>query len=280
MVLRDDGPNRAVSSFDPVAVPLAAIGVAGLVLGIVQAEPWGWTDPRTLGCFVGAAVLLVAFVVRSTRHPAPLLDLELFRFRSFSVGNVVQVVAAAPLFGWVVLMPSFFQEVWGWSPLAAGLATVPSALVGAGLSPFAGRRADRVGHRRLVAAGCTVGAVGPLWWVLLADEHPNYVWGVMPGLALAGVGAAACVATTTGAIMSRIPSRFYSMGGAARTTIYQLGLGVGIAISVSIVNAGERRTIAPYRVVWIIATASSLVAAVVMVMLFPRRPHSTSAQHH
>jgi EmrB/QacA subfamily drug resistance transporter len=276
MVLRDGGPNRAMSSFDPVAVPLAAVGVAAMVLGIVQAEPWGWTDLRTIGCFVAAAVLLVAFVVRSRHHPSPLLDLELFRIRSFTVGNVVQVVGAAPLFGWVVLMPSFFQEVWGWSPLAAGVATVPSALVGALLSPLAGRRADRLGHRHLVAAGCVIGAVGPLWWVLLADEQQNYLWGVMPGLALAGVGAAACVSTTTGAIMSRLPTRYYSMGGAARTTIYQLGLGVGIAIAVSIVNAGDHLTIAPYRTVWAIATVSSLVAAVLMITLFPGRPRPST----
>lgn len=72
--------------------------------------------------------------------------------------------------------------------------------------------------------------------------------------------------------MCRIPPRYYSMGGAARTTIHQLGLGVGIAVAVSIVDAGDPLTIGPHRTVWTIAAASSLIAAALMVTLFPQRP--------
>jgi MFS family permease len=247
-----------------------AIGV--LVLGIVQAEPWGWDDTRTVGCLVTAVALLAAFLVRSMHHPAPLLDLGLFRIRSFAIGNLVQVVATGPMFGWLVLMPTFFQAVWGWSALSAGFAVVPTALVGAILSPLAGRLADRIGHRALVVAGCAAGALGTSWWALFASARPNYATGMLPGFILTGLGATAGVSTTTAAIMSRVPPRSFSMAGAARTTIFQLGLAVGIAVAVSIVNAGDATSLRPYRNVWLLAATCSAVAAVLMLSAFPARP--------
>ncbi|MDQ1396843.1 MAG: hypothetical protein QOG64_2102, partial [Acidimicrobiaceae bacterium] len=175
VVLRGTTSEHPGDRFDPVGIPLAAMAIGVLVLGIVQAEPWGWDDTRTVGCLVTAVALLAAFLVRSMHHPAPLLDLGLFRIRSFAIGNLVQVVATGPMFGWLVLMPTFFQSVWGWSALSAGLAVVPTALVGAVLSPLAGRLADRIGHRALVAGGCAAGALGTSWWAVFAAARPNYV---------------------------------------------------------------------------------------------------------
>ena len=123
-------------------------------------------------CLAVAAVLLPWFFIRSSRHPAPLLDLDLFRLRSFTVGNIAQALFVGSSFGWLVLMPSFFQDVWGWSPLAAGFGLAPAAAVGAILSPFAGRLADRIGHRELVAVGCICGAGGTLWWIARRRRGP------------------------------------------------------------------------------------------------------------
>ena len=155
-------------------------------------------------CLAVAAVLLPWFFIRSSRHPAPLLDLDLFRLRSFTVGNIAQALFVGSSFGWLVLMPSFFQDVWGWSPLAAGFGLAPAACVGAILSPFAGRLADRIGHRELVAVGCICGAGGTLWWVLAVDEHSHYATAILPGMLLAGLGITGGFATLTGALMSRV----------------------------------------------------------------------------
>jgi len=260
-----------VGRFDPVAVPLAAVSIGALVLAITQGASWGWTDPRTLSCVVVAAVLMAGFLYRSIRHPFPLLDLAMFRIRTFAVGNLVQVVAAAPMFGWLVLMPTFFQNVWRWSPLTSGLALVPHAAVAASLAPSAGRVADRIGHRALIATGCGIGAVGAAWWVLFVGDDTNYVSGILPGLILTGIGSTASVATCTGAIMSRIPPPYYSMSGAARTTIFQLGLGLGIAIAVAVVGAVDHFTVTPFRTVWALAAICSIVAAALMATLFPSK---------
>jgi MFS family permease len=107
--------------------------------------------------------------------------------------------------------------------------------------------------------------------VLFVGDDTNYVTGILPGLILTGIGSTASVATCTGAIMSRIPPPYYSMSGAARTTIFQLGLAVGIAIAVAIADAGDHLTGAPFHTIWALAAICSLVAAALMAALFPSK---------
>jgi MFS family permease len=250
---------------------MAAAAVGALVLGVVQGQSWGWDDGRTIGCFVAAAILLPAFVVRSARHPAPLLDLDLFRLRSFSIGNIAQGLYVGSCFGWLVLMPSFFVNVWGWSPLGAGFGLAPAATIGALLSPFAGRLADRIGHRGLVACGTIASAIGTSWWALQVGERPDYVREILPGMFLVGLGITSGFATLTGALMSRVPQRFYSMAGAARSTIFQLASAIGIAVAVAVVDASNRvGSPDPYRSVWWIATVCAVLAALIVLIAFPR----------
>ena len=205
VVLDPSRGDEAQERFDPVAVPMAAIAVGVLVLAIVQVSTWGWSDPRIIACVAVAAILLPAFVWRSAHHPAPLLDLDLFRVRTFTVGNIAQGLFVGSAFGWLVLMLLFFVDVWGWSPLAAGFGLAPAATIGAVLSPFAGRLADRVGHRELVAVGCVCGAAGTLWWAVAVGEDPEYVTAILPGMIFGGLGITAGFATLTGALMSQIP---------------------------------------------------------------------------
>lgn len=271
-VLRDSKAANAHERFDPVAVPMASAAVGVLVLGVVQGQQWGWRDAKTVGCFAVAALLLPLFLHRSSRHPAPLLDLDLFRLRSFSIGNSTQALFLLGTFGWLVLMPSFFVHVWGWSPLAAGFGVAPSAAISAVLSPFAGRAADRLGHRGLVVVGLLLGALGTLWWIATVDGRSDYVRHILPGLILLGLGSTAGFSTVTGAIMSRVPPRFYSMAGAARSTIFQLATAIGIAVAIAVQAATRSSdTVESFRRVWWLATGTTVAAAVVMGVAFPRR---------
>ena len=170
--------------------------------------------------------------------------------------------------------------MWGWSPLAAGFGLAPAATIGAILSPFAGRarrprRAPRAGRRRLHLRRRPGRCGGPL----VGDEHPHYATAILPGMLLAGLGITGGFATLTGALMSRVPPRYYSMAGAARSTLFQLASAIGIAVAVALQDAGAaatrwRRTAK----VWLVATVCAPASpAVVMLVAFPRRGAAPAA---
>jgi EmrB/QacA subfamily drug resistance transporter len=266
-VLRESKGEVGGERFDPVAVPLAAIAVGLLVLAVVQGTPWGWSDVRVIACFVGAAVLLPVFLIRSYRHPHPLLDLDLFRSRGFTIGNLGQALFVGSFFGWLVMMPSFFERTWGWSALAAGFGLAPAPAISGVVSPFAGRIADRIGQRGLVVIGATLGGLGALWWAMAIGPEPNYVHDVLPGSILLGLGGAAGFATLTGAIMSDVPPRFYSMAGAARSTIFQLASAIGIAIGIALVGTPADGAVAPYARAWWMGAIGAFLCAIVALAL-------------
>src|SRR4051812_33650968 len=268
-VLRESKGERPNERFDPIAVPLAAVAVGLLVLGVVQGGPWGWDDPRVLACFVGAAVLFPVFIWRSAHHPRPLLDLELFRLRSFSTGCAAQALYIGSFFGWLVLMPSFFQSIWGWSPLAAGFALAPSPTISGLVSPLAGRAADHIGHRGLIIVGTGLSAVGMVWWVLAIGPEANYARDVLPGMILLGLGGGAGFSTLTGAIMRDVPVRFYSMAGAARSTIFQLGAAIGIALAVALLGVPEDAGVSDYARSWVMGAVGALACAVIVLLGYP-----------
>ena len=93
---------------------------------------------------------------------------------------------------------------------------------------------------------------------------------ILPGMVLTGIGITAGFATLTGALMSRVPQRFYSMAGAARSTIFQLATAIGIAVAVAVVdNAGSDTTPQPFKSVWWIASACAVASAVIVLVAFP-----------
>jgi MFS family permease len=218
-----------------------------------------------------AAVLLPVFIWRSGHHPAPLLDLDLFRLRSFSAAVSAQSLFVGTCFGWLVLMPSFFQSVWGWSPLASGFALAPSPMISGLLSPFAGRVADRAGHRALIVTGTAAQVAGTLWWVFAIGPEPNYVRDVLPGMVLTGIGSTAGFATLTGAIMRDIPPRFYSMAGAARSTMFQLASAIGIAVAVALVGMPAVPSVAPFARTWWFGAFGAAAAGLVVLVAYPSR---------
>ena len=147
-------------------VVIGAVGLAAL--GAVQGPVWGWDDPRVLGAFLGAAVLVPVLLRRCRRHPAPALALSLFKLRSFRFGNLGALLLGMSFFGLVLANALYLTQVWGYSVLTAGLAIAPGPLASAAAAVLAGalhgshrsaplRRAGRGGQR---ARGRVAGDAG------------------------------------------------------------------------------------------------------------------------
>ena len=114
---------------------------------------------RILGAFAVAAVALVAFVLLERRQRAPMLDLSLFRNRTFSGANAAMLFVGLAMFGTFFYVSLYMQNVLGYSPVQAGASFLPMTILIILIAPRAGALTDRVGSRWLVGGGMTLLAV-------------------------------------------------------------------------------------------------------------------------
>ncbi|MEM8705756.1 MAG: MFS transporter [Actinomycetota bacterium] len=272
--LPDTPPSAGTGAVDLVSVPLAGVGVGALVLGIVQGESWGWSSGGVVGSFVVGVVLVAAFVLRSSRHPAPLFDLDLYRLRSFSVANIATVFFAFAFFGWLVPLPTLIQNVWGWSVLKTGFAIAPGPLMAFFVAPPAGRIADRIGNRWILTVCGTSGAIGMVLFTTNFGAEPEYLSDILLPSLFVGVAAGTGFSQLVGAAMRDVPSHQYAMGGAGRTTVFQMAIALGIAVAVAVIGrpAGPSEALAAYDDSWLVGVAAYATMAVIVAAFYPNKP--------
>lgn len=154
-------PLRASEGrFDWLGSASFGLGLGSFLLGISLGQSVGWHNPLRIGLLVAGAVLLTGFFVVERRTPNPMLDLGLFRRRSFSTANFAKVFAYATVFAVTFLIPFYLQQELGFSPAQVGLALVPMPVALAVGSLIAGPLSDRIGSGILAPVGLLVGAGG------------------------------------------------------------------------------------------------------------------------
>jgi len=214
---------------------LSSVGVVALVYAIIGVPVHGWTDARTLVGFAAAVALLAAFAWWERRTPHPLLPFELWRNPSFSGASFAITLVFFALAGGLFLMTQYFQLVRGWTPLHAGVATLPTlagALVGAPVSPWL---LGRLGCRRATALGLGWVAAGLGLGAAVAHGGGYPVFGV--GVALVGYGMATAMTPAADALMGSLDKDRAGVGSAVNDTTQEVGGALGVAILGSIVGA-------------------------------------------
>jgi EmrB/QacA subfamily drug resistance transporter len=257
---------------DLLGIVLLICAMAGISLGIVQANAWGWSGYRTVAVLVTAAVVLVLFVLRCDRHRAPAFELGLLRAPGVAAANAGMVVLAAAFYAKVLCDVLFLTSMWRFSLLETGLAVTPGALITACCAVFAGRVADRSGPRVPAVAGIVVYAAGCAWYAWRAGPDPRYVTDWLPGAVLTGTGMAFAFTSLTTAAVSALGSLRLATGSAINATARQLGavLGVSALVAVIGVPAAARVSLAAFHHAWVYIAVTALVAAAVATQL-PRQ---------
>ena len=231
---RDD----AKTPLDPVGGVLSLVGVSSLIFAIIQGPEDGWTSGRVLPAFLIAGVTLAAFVAWERRSDHPILPMTLFRDRRFSTGAGVVTIVFFVMFGFFFLVTQYFQFARGYSPLEAGLATLPASFTLIAISPRSAALAQRFGAARVMAVGLVVIAGGLGVLSRLSPDTPYAV--IAAALALLGVGVAIASAPATGQIMTSVPLSKAGVGSAVNDTTRELGGALGIALLGSIANTTYR----------------------------------------
>jgi EmrB/QacA subfamily drug resistance transporter len=180
---RDETVERSV---DIPGVATLTIGLAALVLALVEGNEWGWGSARELAMFAVAAVGLTAFALVERRRESPMVDFSFFRSRTFLGANIVAFIVSFAMLAMFFFLALYMQNIRGYSPLQAGVRFLPSTLMIIVIAPLAGRLADRVGSRPLITFGllCVSGA---LFWQSHLTVSSGYGT-LLPGFMLMGVG--------------------------------------------------------------------------------------------
>ena len=131
----------------------------------------------------------------------------------------------------------WLEHVWGYSALRTGLAVAPGPLLVPVVAAYAGRIAARIGTRPTIAAGGVIFGLGLLAWAAWADGAPGYATAILPGLALTGVGVGLAVPTAMALGSSGLPPQRLSTGSAVLSTARQIGIAIGIALVVAILQS-------------------------------------------
>lgn len=237
------------------ALLTVAIGV--LVGVLIEGPRIGWTSLAALTAYAFAALATVGFVWVESRRREPLMDLRLFRRPVFSSAVLGAVAVFVALNVTLLLNTLYLQHTRGWTPLAAGVATLPMAVGATLCAPLSGRLVGRVGPRLpLVLAGTFI-AVGGLCLIGL-DQH-THVFLLLPAYLLLGIGFGFANAPITNTAVSGLPPARAGVAGAITSTARQFGAALGIALAGGLV-AGAGPTGLPHasRPGWILVAACGL----------------------
>jgi EmrB/QacA subfamily drug resistance transporter len=223
-------PNSTAeeAALDVVGGTLSVLGLSTLVYGIIEGPERGWTDALTLGAFVAGALLLGGFVAYELRREQPLLDPRLFRLRGFGAGSASITIQFFAFFGFVFVILQYVQFVLGYSPLEAGLALAPMALMLVSLSPRVPRLLERYGPGRVAPVGLLLMAAG--FAVFSGAGVDSGYPRLLLGLLLLGTGAALATTPATTAIVSSLPQSKQGVASAVNDAAREVGGALGIAV--------------------------------------------------
>jgi predicted MFS family arabinose efflux permease len=228
-----------------------------------------------VGTFTVAVVALVTFVMLERHQRVPMLDLALFRNRTFAGANAVMLLVALAMFGVFFFVSLYMQNVLGYSAVQAGAAFLPMTVLIILVAPIAGRTSDRIGSRGLMTAGLLLVAVHLTYFSRLGQDAT--FWDLLPALLIGGLGMSLTMTPSAAAATRAVPVEKAGVGSAVLTASRQVGGAMGIALMGAIMahEAGGARTpeafMAGFERALTVAAAIAVAGALVAFLLV--RPH-------
>jgi EmrB/QacA subfamily drug resistance transporter len=264
---------------------LASVGLFGIVLGVVRGNDYGWTSMTVLPPMVIGAVLVAVFVYWELKKAKqPMLPMQLFRSRAFALTNAASLLLFFGMFGSIFLLAQFLQIVQHYSPLEAGLRTLPWTAMPLVITPIAGALSDRIGGRPLLVAGLTLQAIGLGWLALIATPTVPYL-DMVPAFVVAGAGMSLFFAPVANMVLGSVRRDQEGIASGANNAIRELGGVFGIAVLGAVFSArGGYETGATFvagltPAVWVGAAAVAVAAVAALLLPRAQRATATTTEH-
>ena len=234
--VRESRDPEAFRGIDWLGIALSAAGLAGPVFALIEQPTRGWGDPVVLVSMAAGIVCFALFILHEARARHPMLELSLFRIRNFRVANLTTLSAYAGLIGGLFFVGLFLQQVAGYSPIEAGLATTPVSLILFFLSPRWGKLASGTGPRLPMCIGPIVGGIG-LILLLRVGSDPSYVVDVLPAIVVFGLGLSATVAPLTATVLDSVEERHVGIASGVNNGISRVAGLLAIAVLGAVISA-------------------------------------------
>ena len=219
----------SVKQMDLPGVAVLTAGLFCLTFALIEGQNYGWASGLILGLFAGAVVGLVAFVWLQRRQIQPLIELGMFRDRTFSVTNGVALILAMGMMGVFFLLPLFMQSILGYSAVKSGLVLTPLAAVVILGAPLAGMLSDRIGPKAPMFAGMLITGTGFLLTMFALEVDASWQSLVLP-FAVSGFGIGMVMPPATSAVMGSVPTEKSGQASGVLSTGRQIGSVLGIAV--------------------------------------------------
>ena len=275
----DESRDETHERLDIPGLLSSGIGLFALTYGLIEANNYGWGSARIVGSFVVAAVALVVFVQLERHRRAPMLDLTLFRNRTYVGANLAMLLVALAMFGVFFFVSLYMQNVLGFSAVQAGAAFLPMTVLIIVIAPLSGRLSDRWGSRWLMAGGMVLLAIQLTYFSQLPTDAT--FWRLLPALVIGGFGMSMTMTPSSAAAMRAVPVEKAGVGSAVLNACRQVGGSTGIALMGAIM-ASQLATppttesfMRGFERALLVAAAIALVGAAVAAWLV--RPHARGA---
>jgi EmrB/QacA subfamily drug resistance transporter len=225
--------DPTAKTLDVVGTVLVTAGLFLLVWGLIKTGTHSWTSAYTLGFLGAAAIALVSFVWWESRVESPMIPLDFFRERAFSISSVVVGLIGFALFGAIFFITLYFQNVQGYSALEAGVRTLPNTMMVVLIGPLAGKLNNRFGGRALMTVGMLSASIA-MFGLSRLGIHTSYGL-IAIFFVLLGSGLAMTMPATTATAMGAVDPRKSGIASGVVNATRQVGGALGIAVLGSIV---------------------------------------------
>jgi len=270
-------PPRPRTRVDWLGAALMSGALVALLLGVTEANDWGWGSARTLGLMAGGLALGAVWLWVEARIDDPLIDLRVLRRRAVATTNLAGLLVGFAMFSSFLLIPQFAQASestgygFGMSVTASGLVLAPAALVQLVVGPLAGRLGVQIGFRLTLALGAALSTIA---FLVLALEHAH-PWEFVIGGAFLGAGISFAFASMANLIVGAVPQGDVGIATGINTIMRTVGGAFGAAVATAILT-GDTLAGTPvpaegaYTLAFLVSAGGGVLAVCAALLVPPR----------
>lgn len=232
------------SKADIPGIIFSTIGFGALLYGFSEAGNNSWSSPIVVVSLILGVIFITAFVIRELTMRVPMLSMEVLKYSGFTLTTVINMIVTMSLFGGMILLPLYLQDLRGFTPVQSGLLLLPGALIMGVMGPIAGKLLDTIGIKPLALVGTAIMTYAT-WELTKLNMNTTYGH-LMVIYIIRSFGMSFIMMPIMTAGMNVLPQRLIAHGNALSNTLRQLAGSIGTALLVTVMSTQTTQHIASY----------------------------------